>query len=105
MADRATIRSQRWRQRYLDGGSGGDWLNGGAGNDTYVFRRGSGNDTIYNYDPDAGRVDTLVLEGLNVADIRLEKQGYADLAFVIKDTGETIKVQDFSATTVLNSIP
>jgi Ca2+-binding RTX toxin-like protein len=30
----------------LDGGTGKDWLEGGLGNDSYVFRAGSGNDTV-----------------------------------------------------------
>jgi Ca2+-binding RTX toxin-like protein len=79
----------------LDGGAGNDTLSGGAGSDTYLFRRGSGTDTISSYDASAGRVDTLQLDGLNPADIRAEKWGNYDLAFVIKDTGESIKVQSF----------
>ena len=31
----------------LAGGSGQDWLEGGGGNDTYVYRRGDGQDVIY----------------------------------------------------------
>jgi Ca2+-binding RTX toxin-like protein len=31
---------------YLNGGAGNDSLNGGAGNDTYVFQRGTGQDSI-----------------------------------------------------------
>jgi Ca2+-binding RTX toxin-like protein len=79
----------------LDGGAGDDTLQGGPGNDTYVFRRGSGNDTVWNWDFDIPRTDTLVLEGLNVADIRLEIRNNVDLAFVIKDTGESINVVVF----------
>ncbi len=79
----------------LDGGAGNDTLNGGAGNDTYVFRRGSGADTINAYDTTVGRNDTINLEGLNAADIRVEKWGIYDLALVIKDSGESIRVQNF----------
>ncbi|MBK7424392.1 MAG: calcium-binding protein, partial [Propionivibrio sp.] len=79
----------------LDGGEGSDYLSGGAGNETYVFRRGGGADSISNYDTSVARIDTLLLDGLNPADIRLEKWGSYDLAFVIKDTGESIKVQNF----------
>jgi len=46
----------------LDGGAGDDTLNGGSGNDTYVFRVGSGHDVIFQYDPTAGRVDTVRFE-------------------------------------------
>jgi Ca2+-binding RTX toxin-like protein len=78
----------------LDGGSGNDYLEGGSGNDSYVFRRGGGYDTIYNYDSATGRSDTLAFDGVTLADVRLEKWG-SDLAFVIKDTGEWIKSQYF----------
>ena len=79
----------------LDGGDGNDALYGDAGNDTFVFRRGGGSDSILNTDFAVGRVDTLLLEGLVAADIRLEKRGDYDLAFVIKDTGESIVVRNF----------
>jgi Ca2+-binding RTX toxin-like protein len=41
----------------LHGGAGDDHLVGGSGNDTYHFKRGEGNDRIYNYD--AGGFDHL----------------------------------------------
>lgn len=34
----------------LDGGAGNDSLTGGAGSDTYLFGRGSGADTLFDYD-------------------------------------------------------
>jgi trimeric autotransporter adhesin len=35
---------------WLDGGAGNDWLEGGNGDDTFVFRAGSGMDTIEDFD-------------------------------------------------------
>jgi hypothetical protein len=35
---------------WLDGGAGNDWLDGGNGDDTFVFRPGSGMDTIEDFD-------------------------------------------------------
>jgi Ca2+-binding RTX toxin-like protein len=35
---------------WLDGGAGNDWLDGGNGDDTFVFRPGSGMDTVYDFD-------------------------------------------------------
>lgn len=43
----------------LDGGIGDDYLNGGTGSDTYLFSRGSGKDTIDDYDTAVGNTDTL----------------------------------------------
>ena len=49
---------------------GDDALRGGAGSDTYIFRRGDGYDTIY--DPtDAAATDILILEGVNSTDVRV----------------------------------
>ncbi|WP_265282043.1 beta strand repeat-containing protein [Verminephrobacter aporrectodeae] len=50
----------------LDGGAGNDTLNGGNGNDTYVFGRGSGADSITDYDSTAGNTDCLSI-GAGVA--------------------------------------
>jgi Ca2+-binding RTX toxin-like protein len=35
---------------WLDGGAGNDWLDGGNGDDTFVFRAGSGMDTVEDFD-------------------------------------------------------
>ncbi|MBI1886777.1 MAG: hypothetical protein HYS19_00120 [Nitrosomonadales bacterium] len=43
----------------LDGGAGNDYLTGSDGNDTYLFNLGDGQDTIAEYDPAAGNVDTI----------------------------------------------
>ena len=66
----------------LDGNGGQDLLVGGAGSDTYLFRRSSGHDRINAYDTTQEGIETLVLDGLNVGDIRAEKWGDYDLALV-----------------------
>jgi Ca2+-binding RTX toxin-like protein len=43
------------------GGAGNGILDGGTGNDTYLFRRGSGQDTIIDIDPTPNNVDTIWL--------------------------------------------
>ena len=43
----------------LDGGAGNDWLDGGNGNDTFVFRLGSGVDTVGDFGR-AGDQDMLI---------------------------------------------
>jgi len=78
----------------LDGGTGNDWLDGGAGADTYVFRRGSGIDTIYN-DPDTDSgSDNILLEGLLPSDVIVQRVG-DDLRISIADTGDQLSLRDF----------
>ena len=50
----------------LDGGSGNDALNGEAGNDSYLFARGSGQDTVSDYDTTVGNTD-IALFGADIA--------------------------------------
>ncbi|THF65559.1 hypothetical protein E6C76_08240 [Pseudothauera nasutitermitis] len=46
----------------LDGGAGNDYLVGGNGSDTYLFRVGSGQDRVYNYDASTNRIDVVRFE-------------------------------------------
>jgi trimeric autotransporter adhesin len=61
-ATQNTLRGNAAANR-LDGGAGSDLLVGGAGGDTYVLGRGYGNDSVYEYDPTPGVVDTALFEG------------------------------------------
>lgn len=47
----------------LNGGTGNDYLEGGAGNDVYVYRPGSGQDEVFDYDTTGGNVDMVVMAG------------------------------------------
>ncbi|TKJ87052.1 hypothetical protein PaeCFBP13512_19050 [Paenibacillus sp. CFBP13512] len=96
----------------LIGGAGNDILDGGIGNDilygnsndlsdnskryngadTYIFGRGYGEDTIYDYDG-SDYTDTLKLM-LNPDEVEILKQ-FGDLVFRIKDTKEQISVQNY----------
>ena len=69
----------------LDGGTGNDTLHGGQGNDVFIYRRGSGQDSINVGDSTVGKIDTLRLEGLSVEDVQIELWVDA-LVFVVKDT-------------------
>ncbi len=77
----------------LDGGSGNDVLDGGHGSDTYIFRKGSGQDIIYNgaYNETVGKQDVIRLDGLNLADISLRRESN-DLVIQIKETGDILRV-------------
>jgi Ca2+-binding RTX toxin-like protein len=86
----------------LVGGSGNDTLNGGtfsaywgtysgAGNDTYVFNRGDGHDTIYDNDTTTGNLDQLVFgSGIAPSDLRLSRSSNQSL--VLKLNGGTDQV-------------
>ena len=90
----------------LDGGAGNDSLYGETGNDTYIFGRGSGQDTISDHDTTAGNVDTILLNSdISPADITLRRGtlyndggfGYPgdDLVLSINDTSDTITVRNW----------
>ncbi|WP_049791086.1 calcium-binding protein [Paracidovorax avenae] len=86
----------------LDGGAGNDILAGGvydtwngsfrgAGNDTYLFGRGDGQDTIYNDDAAAGHLDKLVFKaGVKPADVQIERQ---DNELVLRIAGSDDQVR------------
>ncbi len=86
--DRATILTHAWIRGTggndtlngtndadtLDGGAGNDTLNGTAGSDTYIFKAGSGNDTISG-EYDSSATDMIKLVGLNPADVTFARSG------------------------------
>jgi YD repeat-containing protein len=85
----------------IDGGSGDDGLQGGQGSDTYVFGRGYGRDTIYNYSteeywspPSINSVDTVELIGLLPSDIIFGRDGDA-LLVSIKDSPDSLRILHF----------
>ena len=75
----------------LDGGTGNDILKGGEEEDTYVFAKGYGNDTII----DSGSLNTIKFTGLNPKNIRVNGTGENDVTITIKSTGDTLVIQDF----------
>lgn len=77
----------------LDGGAGNDSLEGGAGNDTYIFLRGSGRDSISEYDTKAGNIDTLRLD-VNAADIAVKRNGN-DLIIVLTGTADQMTIKNY----------
>ncbi|AOY98750.1 hypothetical protein BKK81_05235 [Cupriavidus sp. USMAHM13] len=83
------------RNDVIDGGAGDDWLEGRGGSDTYLFGRGSGKDTIYNYDPVTGS-DDQVHFGANIAadQIWLEKKD-GDLRLTLLGTGDSLTIRSW----------
>jgi Ca2+-binding RTX toxin-like protein len=81
----------------LDGGAGNDILSGGEGNNSLVG--GEGDDTFFadasagvDHIGDSGGVDTLVLEGASLGDVRL---GVGSLKITANSTGREIHIDDF----------
>ena len=78
---------------YLEGGAGNDYLEGSYGSDTYIYNKGDGNDTIYDYSTVAGEIDKLILNDINSSDVSLSKEGY-NLVLSINGTEDKITVSD-----------
>ncbi|MRR58516.1 MAG: tandem-95 repeat protein [Deltaproteobacteria bacterium] len=71
----------------ISGGAGNDTLRGEAGDDTYIFRRGSGNDTIF----DGKGSNSVLFAGLTPDEVTVTAD-YQDFTFRINDTGETLRI-------------
>ncbi len=84
----------------LDGGSGDDYLSGGTGVDVYLFGKGSGHDTLYNYsyDPEAPSIantDTILLgAGIATTDVVFRREA-DDLIIQINGTDDNLRVQNY----------
>ncbi|MBK8918190.1 MAG: hypothetical protein IPM73_09120 [Betaproteobacteria bacterium] len=90
----------------LAGGVGNDVLSGGAGNDVYIFQRGDGQDKVYDYDWQAGNIDTIRFGPDNLPDdIKVISQG-RDLTLAISGTSDRITIQNWydSAATRIEQI-
>ncbi|WP_162551116.1 calcium-binding protein [Paenibacillus tepidiphilus] len=89
----------------LDGGAGNDTLYGGDrydssytranGNDTYLFGRGYGQDTITDYDGTEGNSDTIMFAAdVLPADVTVRRSG-SSLELSINGTGDKLTVSSF----------
>ena len=77
----------------LIGGAGNDYLNGGSGSDTYVFGKGFGQDTIFNYDLSTGRKDIIrFTDGITADMLHFARDGN-DLLIKVKDSSDQVLVQ------------
>jgi len=75
----------------LYGLGGNDLLRGGAGDDTYLFGRGSGQDTIDNSHTDAGKDVLHFKDGISAQDLwfRHDKN---DLVINVVGTGDSVRL-------------
>ncbi|NWB28431.1 calcium-binding protein, partial [Pseudomonas gingeri] len=69
------------------------YLDGGVGSDTYLFGRGSGQDTIsnYSYDTTPNKLDTIHLQGLSQSDVIFSRENN-DLLIKIKGSDDVLRV-------------
>ncbi len=75
----------------LTGGLGVDTLNDVSGNDTYVWTKGDGNDTIYDSNSGKTETDTLLLTNVASTDVKLTRtNGSSDGKLEIVSTGAII---------------
>jgi Ca2+-binding RTX toxin-like protein len=76
--------------------TGSDTLNGGIGNNVYLFGKGDGQDVILgSYEATAVRLNTLQLKpGVAVSEVVVARSG-ADLLLSISGTTDTVRVQSF----------
>ncbi|WP_152551260.1 calcium-binding protein [Schinkia azotoformans] len=79
----------------LDGGAGNDYLEGSSGNDVYLFGRGSGQDTIHDYDSTAGNTDIIrIVEGTIPSDVVVRRKG-DHLELSIEGTQDKLTIQNY----------
>ena len=77
------------------GGAGNDTLDGGAGNDIYLFGKGSGKDTISAYDGMVGKLDVIQLgTGVLTTDVVLKRESDT-LVLSINGTTDTLRVNSY----------
>lgn len=91
----------------LIGGRGNDTLNGGvhdpywgtyngAGNDTYCFNRGDGQDTINDHDTSAGNLDKLIFgKGIRPSDITLTRTLNGALVLKLVDADDQVTINGY----------
>ncbi|SDO46823.1 Ca2+-binding protein, RTX toxin-related [Rhodoferax sp. OV413] len=79
----------------FNGGAGADSLLGEAGNDTYLFGRGDGVDSVYDYDLTEGNLDVIVFKaGVAATDVAVARDGDA-LVLKINGTLDQLRVEGY----------
>jgi Ca2+-binding RTX toxin-like protein len=74
----------------LVGGQADDVLSGGGGSDTYIWRKGEGNDRFNDFPGGASDIDTLVLQDVQSDDVSLAYHG-GTLLLTVVSTGEVLE--------------
>ncbi len=74
---------------FIDGGAGDDRLEGQGGNDTYVFERGYGTDTILDY----GGAERVEMRGIRSDEVTFSRTDL-DLIITVDDTGDQLILEN-----------
>jgi trimeric autotransporter adhesin len=78
----------------LDGGTGNDSLMGFGGADTYLFGRGAGRDTVFDFGA-TNEIDTIQLGAtVTAGDVEVYRNGY-NLELAIRDTTDELTLLSF----------
>ena len=79
----------------LEGGAGNDRINGSTGNDTYIFGKGSGQDTVNSYDTTVGKLDAVQFDATVAPSEVLVSRLGNDLVLAISGTADTLTIQQY----------
>ncbi|WP_054743341.1 calcium-binding protein [Cellulosilyticum ruminicola] len=80
----------------LDGGADNDILYGGSGIDTYIFKKGYGNEIIRGYDKYNSELnqEQLLMKDIRFDEVELENLG-DDLIVRVKETNDTVTLENY----------
>jgi trimeric autotransporter adhesin len=81
-------------QDFLDGGYGNDLLEGGDEADTYIYRKGDGQDTIKDFDLTDGVIDVLKMTNIKSNEVTVTHNGY-DVEIRVNGSNDKVIIQDF----------
>ena len=75
----------------LEGGTGNDSLYGNSGNDTYIFGKGSGNDTIEDWNGSS----VVKLTDINIDEVSISNSNDSTLVLTINSTGDILTINGY----------
>ena len=88
----------------INSGAGDDVLTGGIGSDTYVFARGTGRDTILNYDVDVDAFDRVEMAADIAPSQVMFVRGGNDLILKVIGTQDWLTIRDYFGAGALDYI-
>ena len=78
----------------LIGGAGNDYLEGGNQGDTYIFAKGHGQDTVYDYSYEADENDTVRFTDVASTEVKFRKNG-SNLTVYGYNSDDSVTIKDF----------